>query len=136
MGPLLASAFHNTAAFSNAQAPARFVAASGSLRSYVSGFQYLEHGQNGRTRHDQYLEVDTARQLLPHRAEFTPQFTAHGFQLIPSQIGASAVAAAAAADSDNVLVPLYADSVKRKRRLKMKRHKYKKRMRAMKAGNK
>jgi len=100
--------------------------------------------------------------MLPHRGQFVPQFTPHGFQLIPESllsplgsqqlvehalaVGEMAAEAAAAAtttttSSSSVTQqqqqqqhsPLYADSVKRKRKLKMKKHKYKKRMRALKA---
>jgi len=98
-------------------------ALTGSPRQYSVGPSYWEHGQ---TRREQYLEIDMARDMLPHRAKFIPEFTPHGFQLIPNRIQAEPIE----------VVPLELDSVKRKRRLKMKRHKYKKRMRAMKAGSK
>lgn len=65
--------------------------------------------------------------MLPHRSKFIPEFTPHGFQLIPHHKFAEAA---------EDITPLQCDSVKRKRRLKMKRNKYKKRMRALKAGNK
>lgn len=78
-----------------------------------------------------YSDVATAQDMLPNRSSFSPQFTAHGFQLIPNSsqlLTGERLSSAKDASGDVLPDALYADSVKRKRRLKMKRHKYRKRL--------
>ena len=79
-------------------------------------------------------QLDLARSMLPHRAEFAPQFMPHGVQLMPERLPLAAACEELDEDEEDGTpgeAPMQADSTKRKRRLKMKRHKHKKRMKAM-----
>uniref|UniRef100_A0A383V7K2 Small ribosomal subunit protein mS38 n=1 Tax=Tetradesmus obliquus TaxID=3088 RepID=A0A383V7K2_TETOB len=91
-------------------------------------------------RHELFLELDTARGMLPNRANFKTHFSPHGVQLMPHRIAHMApfdplaayeAAEGAAEDYEHLDVPIMADSVKRKRRMKIKKHKFKKRMKKM-----
>lgn len=83
-------------------------------------------------RHELFLELDTARGMLPNRANFKTHFSPHGVQLMPHRIAHMApfdplaayeAAEGAAEDDEHLDVPIMADSVKRKRRMKIKKHK-------------
>lgn len=107
-------------------------------RCYSSGsFWDVPHPS---PRHELFLELHTAKGMLPNRANFKTQFSPHGVQLMPHRMSREApidplsayeAAADGAADDEHVDVPIMADSVKRKRRMKIKKHKFKKRMKKM-----
>jgi len=82
-----------------------------------------------------YMELNTARNLLPNRSNFFPEFTPHGVRLMPHRLPRHAMAAAAEEAEEDATeqgeTEVLADSVRRKRKLKMKKHKYKKRMKKM-----
>ncbi|KAF6250706.1 hypothetical protein COO60DRAFT_1568927, partial [Scenedesmus sp. NREL 46B-D3] len=106
-------------------------------RCYSSGsFWDVPHPS---PRHELFLELHTAKGMLPNRANFKTQFSPHGVQLMPHRMSrespfdplAAYEAAECAAGEAHLDVPIMADSVKRKRRMKIKKHKFKKRMKKM-----
>jgi hypothetical protein len=98
-------------------------------RCYSSGsFWDVPHPS---PRHELFLELHTAKGMLPNRANFKTQFSPHGVQLMPHRMSQGAPfdplaayeAAEGAAGDEHMDVPIMADSVKRKRRIKIKKHK-------------
>jgi len=47
-----------------------------------------------------YLELSTARNLLPNRSNFFPQFTPHGVHLMPYKLPGQAMSAASEVEED------------------------------------
>lgn len=71
-----------------------------------------------------HIELQTTREFLPHRGNFSPQFHPHGVLLMPAGLRRrNGVLHDAWDDSPVADVPVLADSVKRKRRMKIRKHK-------------
>jgi hypothetical protein len=91
-------------------------------RQQARGFSssaWEQHWWASRSRVEQHNDVAAARAMLPNRAHVVPQFTAHGFQLIPESLvspfaalqpfggdgGSSGAAAAATAAAEGTTAP-------------------------------